>query len=78
LSKNSTLDGSDVALAPGRSVPDLAGSASNSGTTPVTIPLGTVPGSFYVLATADGDGVVGESIETNNVTARAIQVTAAP
>jgi subtilase family serine protease len=78
LSQNSTLDGSDVALAPGRSVPDLAGSASNSGTTPVTIPLGTVPGSFYVLAKADGDGVVGESVETNNVTARAIQVTAAP
>jgi trimeric autotransporter adhesin len=78
LSKNTTLDGSDVALAPGRSVPDVAGGASSPGTTSVTIPLDTVAGSYYVLAKADGDGVVGESVETNNVTARAIQVTLAP
>ena len=78
LSKNATLDAGDVALAPGRTVPDVAGGLSRSGSTPVTIPLGTVPGSFYVLAKADGDGVVSESVETNNVAARAIQVTIGP
>jgi len=78
LSKNGILDTGDVALAPGRAVPDIVGGASNSGVTPLTIPPGTTPASYYVLAKADGDGVVGESLETNNVTARAIQVTVGP
>lgn len=78
LSKNAILDAGDVALAPGRAVPDLASGASNSGMTPLTIPLGTTSGSYYVLAKADGDSVVGESLETNNVTARAMQVTVGP
>jgi subtilase family serine protease len=77
LSKNVVFDATDVPLAPGRAVPALATSAS-TGTTLVTIPPGTVPGIYFVLAKADVNSVVGESLETNNVGARAIQVTVAP
>lgn len=64
LSKNGILDAGDVALAPGRAVAEIAAGASNSGMTPLMIPPGTASGSYYVLAKADGDGVVGESLET--------------
>jgi subtilase family serine protease len=78
LSKNTTLDATDTLLIPGRSVPDLAGGVSHVGVTPVTIPLSATPGSYYMLAKADGEGAVAESVETNNVSSRAIQVTAGP
>lgn len=78
LSKNGILDAGDVALAPGRAVAVIAAGASNSGMTPLTIPPGAASGSYYVLAKADGDDVVSESLETNNVTARLIQVTVGP
>jgi subtilase family serine protease len=79
LSTNTVLDAADLALAPGRAVPDVAGGASSSGSTSVTIPAGTVPRSYYVIAKADGDGTVGESVESNNVSpVRTIQVTSAP
>jgi subtilase family serine protease len=79
LSTNAGLDGSDVALMPSRAVPPLASGASSSGSTSITIPLDTSPGTYYVIAQADGDGAVAESAETNNVSAvRSIQVTAGP
>ena len=78
LSKNVALDAGDIAFASGRSVPDLAAGASNAGMTALTIPPGTVPGTYYVLVKADGDGAEGEAVETNNVTARTFQVTTAP
>jgi subtilase family serine protease len=43
----------------------------------ISIPAGTAAGTYYVLAKADGDDDVGESLETNNVrSVRSIQVTA--
>ena len=76
LSINGLLDASDVALVPGRTVSQLAGGASSSGSTSVTIPSSVAPGTYYVLAQADGDGTVAESSETNNVSiVRPIQVT---
>jgi subtilase family serine protease len=79
LSTNSTLDGSDVALNPVRPVPQLASGASNAGSTILPIPSSLAPGFYYVLAQADSDGVVAESVETNNVSLiRSIQVTAGP
>ena len=79
LSTNTSLDGSDVALMPARAVPQLADGASSAGSTSVTIPSNTAPGTYYVLAQADADGAVAESAENNNVTAvRSIQVTAGP
>ena len=50
----------------------------HSATTPVQIPAGIAPGTYYLLAQADALGVVDESPETNNVTYVVIQVTIVP
>jgi hypothetical protein len=62
-----------------RLVPQLAVAASSSGSTTVVIPAATVPGTYYVIAQADADGIVAESVESNNVSAiPSIRVTAGP
>jgi len=73
LSANSTLEGSD-ALIGTRSVPALAAGASSSGPITVTIPQGTAAGTWYVIANADGEGVVAEASETNNAYSRTIKI----
>lgn len=78
LSVNTALDAADVPLTPGRAVSNIAAGASSAGPTPVTIPDGTLPGKYYVLAKADGEDVVAEGLESNNVASRTIQITAAP
>jgi subtilase family serine protease len=70
LSTNSAWDAADVALG-SRSVSDLAPSAQEAASTPVTIPASTAVGTYYVLARADAEGSVGESLENNNVKASA-------
>ena len=52
LSTNSTLDAGDTVLG-SRPVPALAAGASSTGTISVTIPLGTAPGTYYIIAKAD-------------------------
>jgi len=74
LSTNFALDAADVLLAETRAVALLAPNASSSSATPVTIPAGTAPGSYYLVAQADGGGSVAESSETNNTYARKMQV----
>jgi subtilase family serine protease/subtilisin family serine protease len=74
FSANSVLDAGDTLLADGRAVPVLAAGATSSGTTTVTIPAGTAVGSHYVIVKADGEGAVAESNETNNTSARSIQI----
>ena len=39
------------------------------------IPADTAPRGYYLIAVADGDGLVVETFETNNTRARFIQVT---
>jgi len=73
LSSNSVVDAGDVALG-GRAIPALAAGATSSGSTSVTIPAGTAAGSYYVIAKADGDGVVAETLETNNMAFASIQI----
>jgi subtilase family serine protease/subtilisin family serine protease len=73
LSTDATLDAADAGLG-SRAVPTLAVGASHNGSTSVTIPAGTTPGLWYVLAVADGDQAVVESDETNNLAARSIQI----
>ena len=72
-----SLDAAEIQLAE-RTVPALAVGQSSSAVTPVQIPAGTGAGSYYLLGQADGTSAVDESSETNNVTARAIQVTMVP
>ncbi len=76
LSTNVSLDAADVVLDGSRGVPALAPGASSGGTTQVTIPAGTAPGTYYFFVKADGDGAVVESQEGNNISWRVIQVTA--
>ncbi len=73
LSANTTLDSSDP-LVGSRAIPDLAAGATNTGTTVVTIPSNTPAGQYFLIATADADGAVGEALETNNIFARAVPV----
>jgi hypothetical protein len=74
LSANKKLDASDVPLGPGRSVAILAAGGASAATTDVTIPAGTTPGAYYILAKADDGGLQAESKETNNVKARPLTV----
>src|SRR5688572_2416690 len=73
LSSNTLLDASDVPLG-SRAVPALAAGASHSLSTGVTIPEGTAAGSYYLIASADGDNGVEETMELNNTLTRTIQV----
>jgi subtilase family serine protease len=74
LSTNVTLDASDVVLDGSRGVLPLAAATASGGTTQVTIPAGTAPGTYYFFAKADADGAVTESQEVNNVSWRVIKV----
>jgi len=74
LSANSLLDAADVVLSGARAVPPLASGTSSVGTTAVTIPANTATGAYFVIARADADGEVPETVESNNVTARALSV----
>jgi len=55
-------------------VPELAAGAASSGSTTVAIPEGTATGTWYLIAAADGAGVVGEASETNNTYSRTIKI----
>ena len=74
LSTNTTLDAADVPLTETRGVGLLAPNGTSTVTTSVTIPAGTAPGYYYVVAQADGAGAVAESSESNNTHARQIRV----
>jgi subtilase family serine protease len=71
LSTNVSLDAADVPLG-GRTVPPLGAGVVNSTSTSLVIPPATASGTYYVLATADGNNVVAESVETNNASAAAL------
>jgi subtilase family serine protease len=73
LSLNTTLDASDTLLEAGRSVGTLNPNQTSAGPTALVLPAG-VTGRYYLLAVADGTGVVAESLETNNATARLITI----
>ncbi|MDQ7787263.1 MAG: CARDB domain-containing protein, partial [Thermodesulfovibrionales bacterium] len=73
LSSNNTLDTGDAMLG-SRAVPALATNASSTGTTSVTIPVGTAPGTFYIIAKADAPGAIAETNEANNTTYKTIVI----
>jgi subtilase family serine protease len=76
LSKDLTVQGGDIPLAPSQMVSALATGASSTASIVVTIPVGTAAGTWYLLAVADAEAAVAESVETNNVRfVRAVQVT---
>jgi subtilase family serine protease len=66
FSTNAALDAGDTLLS-ARAVPALAAGATSTGTTSVTIPIGTAPGYYYLIAQADGEGALLETLEINNI-----------
>jgi serine protease AprX len=71
LSTNTTWDAADVLLG-ARAVSPLVSGATEAAPTSLVIPSSTAVGSYYVIAKADADAVVAESLETNNVRASAV------
>lgn len=76
LSVNTSLDATDTLLAASRTVPSLGAALSSSGTTLVAIPNNIAPGNYVLLIHADGDALIVEAQETNNLALRVLQVTA--
>jgi subtilisin family serine protease len=66
LSTDNDLDATDLVLSASRSVPGLAAGATSSGSTSVVIPATVTTGSYYLIAKADADNSVLESLESNN------------
>ena len=77
LSTNASFDTSDTLLA-ARPVGPLDTSGTASGATAMTLPAGLPAASFYLIAVADGEGQVTETIESNNWRAALVRVSAAP
>ena len=75
LSTNLTLDAGDLLLA-GRLVPSLLPGASHTGSVSLVIPGSTTPGTYYIIAKADHDDAVVESLENNNTRAKSISISA--
>ncbi len=73
LSSNTTFDEADLALG-NRAVGALAPGANSSGSTLVVIPAQLAAGDWYLLAVADADGTVEETLETNNTRSRLIKI----
>ena len=70
--------GGDRALTGSRTVDALAAGATSTGAVTVTVPSGTTPGAYRVVACADSTGAVAEWDESDNcaVSATTLQVTA--
>ncbi|MGH7320243.1 MAG: CARDB domain-containing protein, partial [Candidatus Rokuibacteriota bacterium] len=73
LSTNGTLGPGDIPLG-SRSVGPLNPGVSEPGSTSVAIPIGTAPGSYYIIAKADGENLLVEATETNNTKTRLIKI----
>ena len=73
LSPDPTLDAGDAALGT-RGVAALAPGASDTGTTTLTIPAGAAAGTYWIIARADGDGALAETLENNNTASRVIAI----
>jgi subtilase family serine protease len=57
-----------------RSIPALGAGESSTGSTAILIPEGTAPKIWYLIAKADGDGTLVETVETNNTFSRSITI----
>ncbi len=74
LSTNTTLSVDDVLLGGGREVPGLAAGGTSAGSTAVWLPASAASGVAYIIAKADGDNTVAETLETNNTVNRSISI----
>ena len=65
LSANGTIGPGDQLIG-SRSLGQLAANGTSTISTPLQIPAGTSPGSYYVIGRADWNGNVAETSDTNN------------
>jgi len=76
LSPNTTYgDGDDVIITTIRSVTSLAAGSSSTGSTSLTVPSTTPPGTYYVCSLVDSINQVVELDETNNTRCSPTQIT---
>ena len=73
LSVNKTIDAADTLLG-SRIVPSINPGLTHSGGTVVTIPADLAPGTYSLIARADGEDVVVESNEGNNTRIKTIKL----
>ena len=74
LSTDTHIDAADVVLSASRSVPSVAAGGTSSGSASVAIPSTVTTGSYYVIAKADADNTVVETVESNNTGSKLIQI----
>ncbi len=73
LSTDNKLEASDPFLG-SRAVPALDPGQENTIDTPLTLPSTLPPATYFLFAKADGDDVIGESLESNNKTKKTIVI----
>ena len=73
LSTNFTYEPTDQEIG-NRQVGAVGPNLTNSGPASVTIPPGTAPALYYIIAVTDADNVVPETLETNNTRALSIRI----
>jgi subtilisin family serine protease/subtilase family serine protease len=73
FSINPNLDASDVFLG-SRVVPALGTGATSTAPTQLTVPAGTLPGTYWIIAVADWRAAVTESAESNNTRPNSFRV----
>jgi subtilase family serine protease len=73
LSSNASLDSADILLGT-RVVSALEAGVSGMASTVLQIPPSLAGGTYYIIAKADGDNVVLESLENNNTRPRSISI----
>jgi subtilase family serine protease len=74
LSTNYVFDATDVLIG-SRIAPAIDPGATNAVATSLTIPAQTAAGLWYIIAVADADDVVKETVETNNTRSFALRIT---
>jgi subtilase family serine protease len=76
LSANLSLDASDVRVG-SRAVAELAPGAVDAGPAALAIPAQTTAGTYFIIAVADGETAVSETLESNNTRSGGIRITIA-
>ena len=59
-------------------MPSLGAGATDAGSLSLTIPATKNPGTYYIIARADGPNATAEPQENNNTLFRSISITSGP
>jgi subtilase family serine protease len=73
FSANSSIDAGETPIG-SRSIGPLGAGETSSGSTTITIPEGTAAKTWYIIVKADGEGLLAETSEANNVFSKTIYI----